>query len=599
VPFFRSSLVHLGETLDDSGDIVLFVDRAPDGRLVIIDCNHTASIALGRERTAIIGTIALQDLIEPGQTASLAKLTEATVSRCSRNGDLRLCSASGASFWFGYHVMPCPSDPALSMILGRDITARRAEREQSNFVQGLLAKVFTMVETGVSIIGPDGRFLMTNPFHDRMLGYPPGSLNGRQSRDTLAPESLAAMKQTQQTAFTKNENLTSDLWLLRADGYTIAARMHSSLVDGADGKKLRVVTVNPLPGPPRPPLEVRLLTAGKIRLITVEQVRLKLGDRWAALERKVLDIAEQIIRRQLEPPSTFSRTHDQAFVICFQGMSEDEATRKAETIGREIRTKLIGLDGDEGEAVEVIAVVASLPVAIGVDPQAAADARLAKLEQQVNQPAHDHLSQASPILATKNGDRMGFYLQLPTRLPDGGRIALPPARVDRSVRVLRLAGVQAASNQSDYAYRVPVLFPLDFEVFQSRGTTEPFVAACRSLAPGAYKNLLPVLTGLPPGLAFTKLFDVVQRLTPFCCAVGFHIEAQNQPIPNLTAGPTPFLLVDGADWARTADLPARFLGTLVSAVKPFKGKVVVRNVMPGDVTRELAALGVDLFVEPE
>jgi len=597
LPFQQTSLEHLAESLDDSGDLIIFVKRESSGRLVVADCNVAAERALGKSRAAMLGKFGFEDLIEDGQDDSLARLDQAVLARQSRNGDLRLRAAAGGGFWFGYHVMPCPSDEGLSMILGRDITARRAEREQANAVQALLAKVFMMVETGVSIIGPDGRFLMTNPFHDRMLGYPPGSLNGRQSRELIAPESQEAGQKLLQSAFVRSDNLTNDLWLLRADGSAISVRLTSTLVEGADRRKLRVVTATPLPVPPRPPAELRLQSAGKIRFISVDEVRLRLANRWSALEQKVMDLSEQIISRRLGVLDTFSRTHDQGFVVCFHSLSEDEATIEAAAIGREIRTKLIGMEEENGP-IEVVAVVTTVPVVPGVNPRPMLESRLGEVERRALQSATDPVSPARPILSTKTGDRVGCYLDPSNRLPGGGRIALAPAQFDRDMKLLRIAAAHALRNQND-PQRFPVLFPIDFEMFQSHAKTVPFLAACRSLDPVSYQNMMPILIGLPRGIPSAKIVDVVQRLKPFCWAVGFNIESQDQQIPELSAGPTPILVVDGTAWARTADLPARFLGRLVSAVKPPKGQVLVRNAAAGEIARELAALGVELFTESD
>lgn len=143
------------------------------------------------------------------------------------------------------------------------------------------------------------------------------------------------------------------------------------------------------------------------------------------------------------------------------------------------------------------------------------------------------------------------------------------------------------------------MFPLDFDLFLTRAKTEPLINACQTLNAATRHNLVPLLCGLPPGLSSSKFLDVVQRLRPFCSAIGFRIDGKDAAIPDLSGAPNPILVVDAATWDRSGDVPDRFLTRLVGAATPYRGRTLALNIPSGETLHALAICGVELFTSGE
>jgi PAS domain S-box-containing protein len=86
----------------------------------------------------------------------------------------------------------------------------------------------------------------------------------------------------------------------------------------------------------------RQLVAGRIQMVSLDEVQNRLGERWEKSAERILTSAQSIIASRLGREDVFSRNADGQFIICFADFSEAEATFKARAIQKEIRDKLIG-----------------------------------------------------------------------------------------------------------------------------------------------------------------------------------------------------------------------------------------------------------------
>lgn len=88
-------------------------------------------------------------------------------------------------------------------------------------------------------------------------------------------------------------------------------------------------------------------TAGRLRFINLAELKERVGDRWDKVSRKVIDIAEGIIRRHLTPGAIFHRYNLEVFFLVFPDLPEEQAVLKIESIADEICAKLLG-QSEEG-----------------------------------------------------------------------------------------------------------------------------------------------------------------------------------------------------------------------------------------------------------
>ncbi len=92
------------------------------------------------------------------------------------------------------------------------------------------------------------------------------------------------------------------------------------------------------------------IAAGRLQFIGLDVIRTEFGDRWPAFATRIYDIAEKTIARRIDEVDVFRRDENNNYVICFAQLSEAEASFKADRIAEEIREKILGACGPEGDS---------------------------------------------------------------------------------------------------------------------------------------------------------------------------------------------------------------------------------------------------------
>jgi PAS domain S-box-containing protein len=593
----------VAHALDISHDMLAVLERdTRTGELRILHCNGAFCRAFRAQPGEIEGR-AMTALVDPEQTAKRALLAGAAAHGESLRTEMRCLRPDGSRFWFGLHLMPAEDAERrnLFVLLGRDITARKLESERQDAVQSLLAKVFTVVNTGVAIVTGEGRFMMTNPYLDRLLGHEPGTLTGRASVEQIATESRAAVEHARERQSVDHKPYTMEVALLAADGARIQAVLASSLVARADLERFRILTVSATERPAIPGLPVRMQVAGKIRMIALEEVKAALGDRWDGLVERVMATAERVLTNRLAKTDSFHRTVDHAFVVCFAEMSEEEATFHAAAIGREIRARLIG-QGEEPAAVEVSAVVATVTAARADVAADHADlaAQMAQIESHAlneasNPVAVPHLV-LEDVVARDAGPVVGHYIRriAPPRPPRGGGIvALSPTRFDLDLHTWQSAVRLAVAQHSERVE--PYFVDLAFDCFFSRQKTEGLIEACRAADPAARERIIVMLDDLPADVASARVLDAVQRLKPFCRHVGFALDAPELPPTEVAATVGTFVAVDASRWDHGNALSEPKVARLGAALHSRKSWLMMQGVTSPRTRDFLRGCGVNFF----
>ena len=605
----------LYDALDASDDLILVLEHAgeSDEEPLIAASNEAFCRASGLSSGKLVGT----PFTALGVGADCQAIVAASRERRSFRSDMLCRRDAGTPFWFGLHLMPVPnSSPPCSIILGRDISQQRLDRRQHAAIQGLLAKVFVAVQTPVAIVDAQGAVKMNNPALDRLLGAVPGGLNGRPAIGLVAPDSQAAVSQARDRQVATGEEYRIKVRLLHADGSLVPVELASAVVRQDDLRRFRVITFTPLlePKPPRQvtaPLPMKVVVAGRIKLIGLEDVRASLGGRWPQVADRVLRSAEHVIRQRCGSQDTWCRTKDSSFVVCFANATENEAAFRAATIARDIRTRLIG-EGEAPSTAHASAITATIEVADvpGETPDALGDligerlnVRLAEIEERARvtlaAAVHGASCKLSAVHAVSLDNTVAHFATLPRRLEHQIQCALAalPFREAQEFDFDRLVLATAAHQE---VVRIAggdlrmMFVPVSFGVFYHRHALDRYLAACQDLDERLRKHLVLVLIDVPQGVPRSRVLDCALRLRPLCQTVCY--QADNLELPPIEFS----LLGDSFVVAHEVDLRHWDLDDLVKLEKligmahAHRSRMLVHHVSSRAKAGRLLKLGVDM-----
>ncbi|HEX3993468.1 MAG TPA: PAS domain S-box protein [Acetobacteraceae bacterium] len=587
------------------------IHEGSDG-LVIGSANDAFCRISGHAVTDLVGrpfaSLAAPDSIPASWNAALA----AAHDQKSFRSELLCGRPDGRTFWFGLHIMPTArGGPRFNVVLGRDITAARLDRQQQASVQGLLAKVFASVPTAVGILEEHGVIVMTNPALDSLLGFAPGGLVGKGDVDQVAPEDRTALLAARQRQIESGLPYTIKFKALHADGSRIPVKFSSTLVEREDLKRFRIVTVTPTAvDTDSPPVTVHI--AGKIKLIGLEEVRAALGSRWPAVAERAMAVAEHVVKRRCGPRDTWARTTDSGIVICFGETTEEEAALRATAIARDIRARLIG-EGEEPGRAEVSAVTSAVELVDEngrpVDTLAEAlgrrlNARLAEFEQRARETLRVATQSVTCELAAIHDHTIyrdiGHFATLPRRLEDRvcSALAVLPTAARGEFEFDRLVlGAAAEHVIQKIASGAPplILVPFDFDLFLDRQRMERYLATCRAVDARLRQHLILVLSNLPRGVPRSRVQECVMRLRPLCQMVAFQSADIDCPAVEFSALNGSIVVLSETDMNRFDARSLAKLQKLIGLTRAQRARILVRQVGTTDAGRRLLKLGVNLI----
>ena len=595
--------------MDGSDDIVLLLETEtfPDTiDAVIIAANGAFRRATGYSDAELLGHKA-KEFFAGGIDSQ--KLMNAVRGSGPRHAELTCGHASGKSFVMGVHVMAAPERTPgrlCSAVLGRDITALILSRQQQSATQHLLAKVFMCVDNAVTIVNGAGRVVMTNPPADRLLGYKPNAMVGMNSLDMVPVDAREAASDSIKKQFVTGNDLTFVTQLIRADGFRFAARITSVVVTADDMKRFRIVTLRASAGDET---AMRTESAGRIKLIGVDEVRAALGDRWPAVAERAMMTAETVIKRSCGLQDSYARVDDTSFLMCFGALSEKEAFFRAATIGREIRDRLIG-QGEDPDTAHIRAIAASVRFPDQGQTNASLhaallnglDQQLERIEQEARRTLTSALAGAACQLQAVSGRNAAETIAI--RVCLSGELerqimtalsALPPKEskdFDQDGLLLALAAQQAIAMVAR-GELPPLLVNVRFDVFATRPATERYFATCHKIDERVSKRMILMLSSLPQGLPKTRLLECVNRLRPFCRDVGYEVnDLASLASIDLSFSTAPLVSISTAVLGSAGPEKTK---TLFASLHARRGKVLIRGVTSHEEAAALRALGADMI----
>jgi diguanylate cyclase (GGDEF)-like protein/PAS domain S-box-containing protein len=216
----------------------------PDGRFSLV--NPALCSMMGRSREELVGSRAL-DLVHPDDLPALHQLLR-RVRRGELAGvELRYQRADGTTGWATMNASAVDGLADLGgfyMIQLLDQTERRAAEEELRASQRRFARLFGDAPTGKAVTdlsgGDAGRTLMVNPALCRMMGFTEEELLARSWRANVHPDDIRSPAPPQFQG--DHDTLSHELRIVRADGSTFWAAIHSSVVRDDDGRPLYLIS---------------------------------------------------------------------------------------------------------------------------------------------------------------------------------------------------------------------------------------------------------------------------------------------------------------------------------------------------------------------
>jgi hypothetical protein len=230
------------------------------------------------------------------------------------------------------------------------------------------------------------------------------------------------------------------------------------------------------------------------------------------------------------------------------------------------------------------------------------DKQLERLEQDARQTLHEIWDSTACELEQvfdRNLSRtVALHVLVPHRLErklTAALAALSPAEADafnRDVLLLGLAAKHAIDSMAQ-GDTTPLLITVSFDTFTVRAAAERFFATCAKIDPRLTTRFIVMLSPLPVGLPNTRLLDWINRLRPFCQAVGYQVEDvvalaeidlsnSYNPIVNLSAA------------ACGATTPGK-LRELFKSLRRRGAKVMISGVRSSKDATALRALGAEMI----
>ncbi|MEQ8664908.1 MAG: response regulator [Rhodospirillales bacterium] len=84
------------------------------------------------------------------------------------------------------------------------------------------------------------------------------------------------------------------------------------------------------------------LNTGSFQFVSLDEFKEQFGERWPKLKDKAIAICESVMRQAIGQKDSYTRFGETGFMMLFEGMSEEAATKKVKTIAAEIRKRLLG-----------------------------------------------------------------------------------------------------------------------------------------------------------------------------------------------------------------------------------------------------------------
>jgi PAS domain S-box-containing protein len=192
---------------------------AVDFRFVEVNARAVALMGVARER--LIGASLSASTSFAGVASRIARYAEAVERQTPYEAEEQVAHATEAPRWFKFQVVPLADGVAVST---RDVTALRTQRALE-----LQVSIVRHMPEGVCLSrAADGAIVYVNPAFDRLFGYPPGALEGKNVALLSGAEAPAAPPVERLRA---EGAVTVEAACARADGSSFWSQVTTTVIE--------------------------------------------------------------------------------------------------------------------------------------------------------------------------------------------------------------------------------------------------------------------------------------------------------------------------------------------------------------------------------
>ncbi|HVZ01132.1 MAG TPA: PAS domain S-box protein [Dongiaceae bacterium] len=519
----------------DPGPTILFVNAAAAKRI-----GHPAAELIG----APFKRIVLPDMW-PNVIAQLRQVAERGEAGQT---ELRAKDHAGKEYWMEISTLPIyDENGALEYLarIGRDVTPRKVAEQQREMTQDLLASLFGAIDVPLIVVGEGGTVMMSNVALQNALGWSLLDTTGKPLANLVAPEDRPRLDALLKGATPQPQ--TEQVLLQHRSGVQVQGKVQITRVKSPNRQSYLVAKIET--GGANAEADSlrrhtnRPVVAGKLQLVGFSALREELGPRWTELNERVFAIADQVIRKHLQPHDICQRSGSDGFLVFFDQLDETDAQAKAVLIGEEVRRRLMG-ELPEGVEMQIAAYAARVSVPAGENQSeqsllAAFSQRLEheRQRQEANaiQTVRQLLESAKPAFQRiETTDRQPAPLVM-ARLPGELREAIatlsslgqPAYSVEADAFTLAGAGAHVLANLARGTLPL-ILVPVRFCNLATRRDIEAIVKTARSIGDAGKGQIAIEITEVPREIIRSRLADMAMRFAPLVRAIAFELPTTDQ-----------------------------------------------------------------------
>ncbi len=300
----------------------------------------------------------------------------------------------------------------------------------------------------------------------------------------------------------------------------------------------------------------QMLAAGRVHMINLDSLRLRLGDAWPQLQGRVHMAADRVIRRHLSERDVQFRSSEGEYIVVFAELDRSAASLVCAKIAEELHRHFLG-DPDlsevtVGTAVSMVdgrllyqnASVADLLMNVEISTARAED-DAEEEEAAAVRPAPAAAEEAPeprsfPSFADQSFEQIQMlyrpvwdvqqkvistYMCVPVRrFPDGsaieGTAALAPITDPQRLAEISINALADSMEILDELFRnkfrLVVSVPVSFETLAVRKSRQEYVGYCRSLPDYLRPFVAFEFMRFPRGVPNGRMTELVNELRPYC-----------------------------------------------------------------------------------
>lgn len=503
------------------------------------------------------------------------------------------------------------------LAVARDVSEETRQANAKMTTERMLSAVIANIHLPLLMLTQDGNIILANPAAARFFDRTIDDMVGRSLSLLFTPQDWPSVSALFQKGVTNGCEQRAGIRICTGKGAVLDVEARGQPMGDIGGKTLRMLTFSTF-DPPLPASREGLaamertlqvggsVLAGRVQIIGLDDMRTGFGERWGHMRERALSIAEETIRAALDPADQLQRMPDDSFIINFSNLTEQEASRRALRIADTVRARLLGATAVDGQVETAVTTVG--PDDLGDMPGSdLADILVRKLTARRDESRRhvQTLLREAMKKATLDPRQMmrpeGFALPMQVAelaYPWRQQIAAAMSLLGEDANAGFEADVVTLSVAVDWRdlrrHKGALVVPVRFENLMLPRLLDRYVEVVRNLPTELRQRIILHLVKTPPGIASSRIGNMVQTLGPYCSGVALALPAMTHmldPMGNKVGIVSlSFDLLDLND----QQMPAR-LQRLVRTCHLRKMKVWIEDVPDDTQSMRLAGVGVDMI----